>query len=472
MVNHAPRRKRCGLAKPKVHTDSNDTIAAVATPAGRGGIGIIRVSGPQAEQLLQQTIGRMIAPRQASFTRFLDHNRTVIDEGIVLWFKGPDSFTGEDLFELHAHGSPIVLDLLLQTLIGSGARLAQPGEFSRRAFESGKYDLSQLEAIAELINSSSARAARCAQRVVQGEFSMRINRLTTALRRLRVAVEASIDFADEDIEHATAEAWHKEIQTVCSQLAQLRCAAAAGVRLSNVAQAVIVGCPNAGKSSLLNRLARRDVAIVSDIAGTTRDILTAPVTVNGMTLSIADTAGLRNGCAIADDAIEREGIRRAQTAAATADLVLVVIDATADCQMQESIIMQRLRDTSTPCLWVLNKMDTVVPARQNMLTEALKNDPVLISAKTGKGMFELNLHLGRQLGLEDSSEDVLIARRRHLTALDQAAKHLHKAVPLHASVELFAEELRLGQTALEAITGETTTEDLLGEIFATFCIGK
>ena len=472
MGDHAPHRKHGALADPRVRTASDDTIAAVATPAGKAGIGIIRVSGPRAETLLRQTIGRMIAPRHASFVRFFDSDRTVVDEGIALWFKGPASFTGEDLFELHAHGSPVVLDLLLQTLIGSGARLAQPGEFSRRAFENGKYDLSQLEAVTELINSSSSRAARSAQRVVQGEFSRRINTLIAALQRLRVAVEASIDFVDEDIEHATMETWRREIRAVRDQLAQLHRAAAAGLRLSTGAQVVIVGCPNVGKSSLLNRLAQRDAAIVSDIAGTTRDILTVPVTVDGIALSIADTAGLRDIGATTGDAIEREGIRRARSAVATADLVLVVIDATSDYRMQKSMIGRQISDTSAPRIWVLNKTDLVTPARQKTLATAIGSEPVCVSARTGAGASALHRCLVAKLGLEDSSEDIWVARRRHLSALNQAATHLRAAARAHAAVELFAEELRLGQTALEAITGATTTEDLLGEIFATFCVGK
>ncbi len=451
---------------------SNDTIAAVATPAGKGGIGIIRVSGLSAEPLLRQIIGKTITPRRACFTCFFDHDRQVIDEGIVLWFKGPASFTGEDLFELHAHGSPVVLDLLLQTLIKAGARLAQPGEFSRRAFENNKYDLSQLEAVSELIHSTGVQAARSAQRVLQGEFSARIHAVVSALRHLRVSVEAAIDFADEDIEHATTKDWQAQLQTTCDQLTQLQQSATEGARLSAGAQVVIIGCPNVGKSSLLNRLAQCDAAIVSDIAGTTRDVLTTAISVRGLTLSIMDTAGLRDKKAVTGDPIEREGMRRARAAMATADAALIVIDASIDYCGQERTLANDLSASDVPCLWVLNKIDLITPTQRTALLEKVKTCTVLVSAKTGAGIGELGQRLIKELGLTDSCEDTLIARRRHLIALNQAATHLREAKGVVSSNELFAEELRLAQTALEIITGETSNEDLLEEIFATFCIGK
>ncbi|MEX0431472.1 tRNA uridine-5-carboxymethylaminomethyl(34) synthesis GTPase MnmE [Spiribacter insolitus] len=443
------------------------TICAVATPSGRGGIGVIRVSGPQTAEIARAVAGPLPPAREAAWRRFRGAEGETLDEGLILWFPGPGSFTGEDVAELQGHGGPIVMDRLLQRLLGLGARLAEPGEFSQRAFLNGRMDLTRAEAIADLIEAGSEAAARAAVRSLRGEFARTVDQLVERLTGLRVHLEAGIDFAEEPLDGLALDDVTHRITALEGDLAETRRRAAQGQQLQEGLTVVIAGRPNAGKSSLLNALAGRDAAIVTELAGTTRDVLDAHLHIDGMPLRVLDTAGLREG----GDVVEQEGVRRARQAMAAADRILLVVEDAAggDADDQSGVAsIERELPPGIPMTRVINKIDlTQRPA-------GLAGEAVAVSALTGAGMDTLRDHLRGRLDVSDS-EAVFIARRRHLQSLDQAGAALaeaHAAAADELGEELVAESLRQAQQHLGEITGTVTTEDLLGRIFSTFCIGK
>lgn len=442
------------------------TIVALATPPGIGGVAVIRVSGAATPAIARALLGALPAPRRAAYRRFRDADGGVIDHGIALYFPAPHSFTGEDVLELHAHGSPVVVDLLIQRIVTLGARLARPGEYSERAFLNGKLDLAQLEAIADLINAQSETAARSALRSLDGEFSRRVHAVVEDLARLRMYVEAAIDFPEEEIDFLADARIATALATLTRALAALNDAARQGVLLNTGMTVVLAGAPNVGKSSLLNALAARDAAIVSDIPGTTRDVVHAPVHLDGLPLHVLDTAGLRPS----PDAIEREGMARAQAAMTRADRILFVLDDSADAATQAGARAQLPADI--PHTVVYNKID--VSGRTSGAV-ATANNAVAVSARTGAGIDALRAHLKACMGYQPAGEGTFIARRRHLDAIARARGHVdHARVALMSNKagELVAEELKQAQHALGEITGAFTPEDLLDRIFASFCIGK
>jgi tRNA modification GTPase len=448
---------------------ANDTIAAVATPAGRGGVGIVRVSGPAVETIAAAVLGRLPAPRHARYARFLDADGETLDEGLALYFPAPASFTGEPVLELHGHGGPVVLDLVLARLLALGARAARPGEFSQRAYLNDKMDLAQAEAIADLIDSASAKAARAALHSLQGVFSEQVHALVESLIQLRVYVEAAIDFPDEEgIDFLADTELVRRLDGVNATLGALRENAHQGQLLRDGMRVVIAGRPNAGKSSLLNRLAGRDAAIVTHVPGTTRDVLREHIQLDGMPLHVIDTAGLRDGA----DLVEQEGIRRAWAEIENADRVLVVVDDTLGVDDAVEAILSRL-PPGVPRTLILNKAD--LSGRPTTLETTDWGPAVRLSARTGDGLDRLRSHLESCMGYESGGEGLFMARRRHLQALDQASDCLTRAerqIRDARAGELAAEELRLAQQALGEITGAFTSDDLLGRIFASFCIGK
>ena len=440
-----------------------DTIVAAATPPGRGGVGIVRLSGPKAGDILTAMAGDLPTARYATYRQFVDADGRSMDSGLVLWFPGPDSFTGESVAELHGHGGPVVMSLLIDTAIQLGARRAEPGEFSRRAFLNGRLDLVQAEAIADLIDSGTTQAARAAHRSLSGAFSVAVNKLTEQLIRLRLHVEAAIDFPDEDIDFLADDALQAEVRTCKAAFDELTTRAGAGRLLRDGLQVVIVGKPNAGKSSLLNQLSGQEAAIVTEVAGTTRDVLREHIDVGGLSVELIDTAGLREN----PDTIEAEGIRRARKALASADAVLWIQDAAADEQATPD---EALPDV--PVLILRNKTD-LTGDKAGLVSDA----PMVlnVSAKTGEGLEDLRAALLRLAGYRDAGEGAFTARQRHVDALEQAQGHFEtgrEALDKDRAGEIFAEELRLAQEALTGITGEFTSDDLLGRIFAEFCIGK
>ena len=450
-----------------------DTIAAVATAPGRGGIGVIRLSGPDAYSIAQALCGdRELKPRQAHYRNFT-HDEQLIDQGIALFFPGPNSFTGEDVVELQGHGGPVILDQLLQAAIHLGARQARPGEFSERAFLNDKIDLAQAEAIADLIEAGSSQAARNALRSLQGVFSEKIEDLVESLTHLRIYVEASIDFPEEEIDFLGDGKVAKDLQQLQQQLRAVEAEARQGSILREGMQVAIAGRPNAGKSSLLNALAGRDAAIVTDIAGTTRDILREHIHIDGMPLQFADTAGLRDS----PDQVEQIGIQRAWEEIRHADRVLLVVDAeqthSLDPEEAWPEFTAQLPDPEKLTL-VLNKIDlTDYSAGLQAHTEGV---PVIaISAKTGAGLDALKEHLKQCMGYSGGAEGTFSARRRHLEALERAKAFIEQgASQLNASGagELLAEDLRQAQQSLGEITGDVSADELLGKIFGSFCIGK
>lgn len=450
-----------------INMKTNDTIAAQATPTGRGGVGIIRVSGPQAAHIAQQLLGAVPAPRVAEYRRFHATNGEVIDMGLALYFPAPHSFTGEDVLELQGHGGPVVMDLLLQAVITQGARLARPGEFSERAYLNDKLDLAQAEAVADLIDAGSAQAARAALRSLQGEFSQQIHHLVEAVTRLRVYVEAAIDFADEEIDFLQEGQVNQTISGLQAELVAIQRKAHQGRVLKEGIHVVLAGQPNAGKSSLLNALAGHDAAIVTPIPGTTRDVLREEISLDGMPLHVIDTAGLRES----SDLVEQEGIRRTWLAIEKSDCVLFLVDATHGWQDQDKQLLEKL-PVKLPVIVVLNKIDLVdLPGG---VVEQTPRTTIRISATSGAGLAELIEILKQQVGYQASNTGVFSARRRHLIALEEAATALQRAeqVARDGQGELIAEELRQVQQALGQITGEVSSDDLLGRIFASFCIGK
>ncbi len=438
----------------------SDTIAAIATPTGQGGVGIIRISGPRAAEVSKIISGLCPAPRYAHYGVFSDKNKNTIDSGLTLYFKKPFSFTGEDVIEFHAHGGPVILDILLKEILQHDVRPARAGEFTERAFLNDKIDLTQAEAIADLIAADSEQAARAAIRSMQGEFSVVIQQLVEDLTRLRIYVESALDFPEEEIDFLADDAISEKLKAVELELQKVKTSAQQGRLLKEGMTVVIAGKPNAGKSSLLNQLAGQDSAIVTEVPGTTRDILREHIQIDGLPLHIIDTAGLRDS----DDVVEQEGIKRAKQMIENADRILFVVDVNDD----EQAMMQTLPADIGKTI-IYNKID-----RTDHVAE-IKGQDIYLSAKTGVGIDLLKQHLKDCMGYQQKTEGQFIARRRHLDAIDVAENHLQLADKnLHVlkAGELLAEELRFAQEALSSITGEFSSDDLLGRIFSDFCIGK
>ncbi|OOF23554.1 tRNA uridine-5-carboxymethylaminomethyl(34) synthesis GTPase MnmE [Salinivibrio proteolyticus] len=450
-----------------------DTIVAQATATGRGGVGIVRVSGPLAHEIGTKMTGRELVPRRADYLPFLDQEGQPIDQGIALFFKGPNSFTGEDVIELQGHGGPVIMDMLIQRISAfDGVRAARPGEFSERAFLNDKLDLAQAEAIADLIDASSEQAARSALQSLQGAFSKQVNQLVEKVIHLRMYVEAAIDFPDEEIDFLSDGKVASDLGHIIERLALLRKEANQGAIMRDGMKVVIAGRPNAGKSSLLNALSGKESAIVTEIAGTTRDVLREHIHIDGMPLHIIDTAGLRD----ASDEVERIGIERAWSEIEHADRVLFMVDGTTTTATDPAQIwpefVSRLPEGMGMTV-IRNKADIT----EEPLGLCAVSEPALIrlSAKTGEGVDALRQHLKACMGYAGGSEGSFMARRRHLDALANAAHHLdigQAQLEGYMAGEILAEELRLTQQHLNTITGEFTADDLLGKIFSSFCIGK
>ncbi len=442
-------------------TQSSDTIAAIATAPGAGGVGIVRLSGPRARAIAETVCARPLRPRHAHHARFRDDDASVIDDGLALLFVAPASYTGEDVVELQAHGSPVVLQQLLARCRALGARLARPGEFSERAFLNGRLDLAQAEAVADLIAAGDLRAARAARRSLDGVFSARCEAIAAELLHLRVYVEAMIDFSDEPIDALGGDEVARRIADLADALAALEQDAERGRKLRDGLHVVIVGPPNAGKSSLLNALAGSERAIVTDIAGTTRDLLQETVRIDGAELTLVDTAGLRE----AGDAIEREGMRRARAELQRADLALVVVDAREPERGLAAVAADV--DAVADRIVVHNKIDLAAPGPRAA-------GALAVSARTGAGLDALRAQLQRRLGAGTAGEGAFTARQRHVDALREAAAALDEAATTlrGEALELTAEALRSAHDAVGTITGRVGADDLLGHIFSSFCIGK
>jgi tRNA modification GTPase len=452
---------------------ASDTIVAIATPPGRGGVGIVRVSGKALEALAGALCSKALAPRCATHTQFKDASGTTLDDGIALFFKAPASFTGEDVLELHAHGSPMVLQALVRRAIELGARHAEPGEFTKRAYLNGKLDLAQAEAVADVIDAATESAARAAVRSLTGEFSKRIKALQDTLIRLRMFVEATLDFPEEDVEFIEKERATEKLNQTRNALQAVIKQAARGQLLHDGIRIVLAGAPNVGKSSLLNALAGDDVAIVTPIAGTTRDTIKSRISIKGLPVEVIDTAGLRD----TNDEVERIGIERTRAAIRDADLAILLIDATSNSASKDVEALTRELPEKLPRIVVHNKIDLLTTAvaplssHESLHSAAIE---ILVSAKTGEGLDELRNAVAAKVGYDYKEEGTFIARERHLNALNRAMQHIDSAQQHldHIALELFAEELRLSHQALGEITGEFTADDLLGEIFSRFCIGK
>lgn len=443
-----------------------DTIAAIATASGRGGIGVVRLSGNNLQPWIEGLSGKpSLLPRIATFNNFLGANGEVIDQGILLYFPAPYSFTGEEVLELQGHGGSVVMSLLLQRCLELGARLAEPGEFTRRAYLNDKIDLAQAESIADLIDAASIEAAKSAMRSLRGDFSQAVHQLVEQLIGLRMLVEATLDFPDEEIDFLTSADAFGKLADIESQLAKVFDNARQGSLLREGMHVVLIGRPNAGKSSLLNRLAGEDVAIVTPIAGTTRDAIRQHIEIEGVSVHIIDTAGLR----ATHDEVEKIGIARTWAAVAQANVAVLLIDSESGVTAEDRKIVDSLPAT-LPLIRVFNKID--LRDEPPRLEEQSRGADIYLSAKTGEGLDLLRQHLLAVIGWKHVGESVFLARERHLQALRQAQEHLGWARNSAAQTEILAEELRLTQEALSAITGEFTSDDLLGEIFSRFCIGK
>lgn len=440
------------------------TIVAIATAAGRGGIGIIRLSGHDLAPFVRAILGKSLVPRQATHSSFLDAQGDVIDDGIALFFPSPHSYTGEDVLELQGHGGIAITQLVLQRCIELGAKLAQPGEFTQRAFLNDKLDLAQAESVADLIDATTSQAAKSAMRSLQGEFSQVIYRLLEKLIRLRMLTEAMLDFPDEEIDEFTVAQQQSGLDELLAELEQTIKVASQGSLLREGAHIVLIGQPNVGKSSLLNRLSGEDIALVSDVPGTTRDVIRQAIQINGIPLHIIDTAGLRE----AHDKVEQMGIARTHGAVLKADVVLLVLDATRGMGPDEQKIIDDL-PAGIPCIRVFNKID--LTGQKEQQEEDNRVYSLYLSAKTGAGLELLRETLLAVIGWHQEA-GVFMARERHVQALTKAYGHLKNAVLVLGRMELLAEELRLVQESLSLITGEFTPDDLLGEIFSSFCIGK
>jgi tRNA modification GTPase len=446
--------------------NDDDIIAAIATAPGRSGIGVVRVSGPELRSLMAGVTGSTLPPRRAAVRDFIDARGDVIDQGIALFFPAPQSYTGQDVLELQAHGGPVVLHLLLQRCFELGARAAHPGEFTRRAYLGDKLDLAQAESVADLIDAATAAAARGALRSLRGAFSERIEELARALVELRTLVEAALDFPDEEIDFIQRGDGDGRLSRLRAKLEEVLSASRQGSLLREGMHVVLAGQPNVGKSSLLNQLVGEDLAIVTEIPGTTRDAVRQSINLNGVPAHVIDTAGLRES----SDPVERLGIARTWSAIERADVVLMLVDATLGETPADRDILQKL-PVALPRMRVLNKIDLLghPPGRER--TGDLTT--LRISAKTGAGLDLLKQALLESVGWQaGSGEGLFMARARHVQALTQAGHYLESAARSFDKLELFAEELRLAHTTLGTITGEFTSDDLLGEIFSHFCIGK
>lgn len=446
-------------------TNFTDTIAAIATANGAGGIGVVRVSGPLSRQIAADILGHCPAPRYAAYLDFKQANGDLIDRGIAIFYPNPNSYTGEDVLELQAHGGTALMQILLARCIALGARQAEPGEFTRRAYLNDKMDLAQAEAVADVINAATVEAAQSAVRSLSGAFSQRINILLSKLIDLRMYVEACLDFPEEEIDFITQGRVGEKLSAIITELASVFANARQGSLLREGINVVLVGQPNVGKSSLMNQLAGEEVAIVTSIAGTTRDTIKNAIQINGVPLHIIDTAGLRE----TEDEVEKFGIARTWASLQTAHIALLLVDAAHGITETEKSILDRLPQEIAK-IWVHNKIDvTQEPAQVEEKNQATH---IYLSAKTGMGVDLLKAELLKLAGYQNQSEGVFMARARHLQALNEVDAHLQQAAQQIGSAELVAEELRLAQEALSSITGEFTPDDLLGEIFSKFCIGK
>jgi len=447
----------------------NDTIAAIATPPGMGGVGIVRVSGPDTPRIAQTILGRQPEVRRAIFMTFHAADGSAVDQGLAIYFAAPGSFTGEDVVEFHGHGGPVVMNELLQAVLAAGARLANPGEFTERAFHNGKLDLAQAEAVADLIAASSDAAARAALRSLAGEFSRRVSRIDAEIVATRVHIEATLDFPEDDIDAVRFAEFGRRLEVAKASIESLLHDSHQGQLLRDGMSVVLSGRPNAGKSSLLNCLAGRDAAIVSEHPGTTRDIVREQIDIDGLPLHFADTAGLRS----ARDSIEAEGVRRARQEISSADRILLVVDDQAEGEGEIKLLLAEL-SPSSPVTLVRNKIDLTGRAAGEIANGQFGIPEIWISASQNLGVNLVREHLKTCMGFQPAGEGTFTARRRHLDALRAARDDVDRAINEHQQrrPELLAECLRRAHRSLGQITGEFTTDDLLGEIFASFCIGK
>ena len=464
---------------PAIETD---TICAIATPVGRSGIGIVRLSGPDVAKACEELLGFLPSPRHAHYCDFLDADQTVIDQGVAIYYQSPDSFTGEDILELQGHGGVYVLNAVLERVLLLDIRLAGPGEFSERAFLNDKIDLLQAEAIADLIDANSKQAVQSAMRTLRGQFSEVVHHLVTMLTTIRVSVEAAIDFSDEDIDLMADAKVEESIKETLNQISGVYAQAEQGALLKDGLQVVITGIPNAGKSSLLNALSGIDSAIVTDIPGTTRDLLKEEISIDGMPIHIIDTAGLRTS----DNIVEIEGVKRTHGAIETADQILLVFDCTAPEQDVDKVLQplnlaeksaDSIESILTRCTLIYNKIDLLdnTPSKDTILYKNKELSKIHLSAKQGTGIGMLRDHLKTCAGFRPTEETAFVARERHLAELKKAEKLIKNSLlqlSKGSHLELVAEDLRLAQNHLSTITGQFTSDDLLGEIFSSFCIGK
>ena len=464
---------------PAIETD---TICAIATPVGRSGIGIVRLSGPDVAKACEEILGFLPSPRHAHYCDFLDADQTVIDQGVAIYYQSPDSFTGEDILELQGHGGVYVLNAVLERVLLLDIRLAGPGEFSERAFLNDKIDLLQAEAIADLIDANSKQAVQSAMRTLRGQFSELVHGLVTMLTTIRVSVEAAIDFSDEDIDLMADAKVEESIKETLNQISGVYAQAEQGALLKDGLQVVITGIPNAGKSSLLNALSGIDSAIVTDIPGTTRDLLKEEISIDGMPIHIIDTAGLRTS----DNIVEIEGVKRTHGAIETADQILLVFDCTAPEQDVDKVLQplnlaeksaDSIESILTRCTLIYNKIDLLdnAPSKDTILYKNKELSKIHLSAKQGTGIGMLRDHLKTCAGFRPTEETAFVARERHLAELKKAEKLIKNSLlqlSKGSHLELVAEDLRLAQNHLSTITGQFTSDDLLGEIFSSFCIGK
>jgi tRNA modification GTPase len=449
----------------QVTSNKKETIAAIATASGSGGIGVVRVSGPAAQSIATKILGHCPKPRYAAYLPFMDADDQLIDRGIAIYYAAPNSYTGEDVLELQAHGGPALLQILLGRCLALGARQAAPGEFTRRAYLNEKMDLAQAEAVADVINAATTEAAKSAMRSLSGEFSNRINLLLSRLIELRMYVEACLDFPEEEIDFITQGNVEQKIKDILLALQKIYGEAKQGNLLREGMTVVLVGQPNVGKSSLINQLAAEEVAIVTSIAGTTRDTIKSAIQINGIPLHVVDTAGLRE----TEDEIERFGIARTWRALENANIALLLVDSTHGITEIEKSIIERL-PKDFPKIWVHNKID--LNSKSPSVEQINQELHIYLSAKTGDGLDLLREHLLKLIGWQSTSEGVFMARTRHLEAIKQVEQFLAVGIQSINQSEIVAENLRMAQEALNSITGEFTPDDLLGEIFSKFCIGK
>ena len=448
--------------------NGSNTIAAISTAPGAGGIGVVRVSGPLALEIGQKISGAILVPRIANFHNFKDLNGTLIDQGLILFFSAPHSFTGEDIIELQCHGGTVVTQSILNLCLKNGAKLAEPGDFTKRAYLNNKIDLAQAESVADLINASTEEAAQGAVNSLSGKFSIEINNLLKNLIELRMYVEACLDFPEEDIDFISEGNVKDKLQHLSETMMHIMQAASQGQLLRDGISLVLVGQPNVGKSSLLNQLSGEDKAIVTDIPGTTRDAITSDINLNGIPLNIIDTAGLRE----TDDPIEKFGIEKTWSSLEKGHVALFLVEASKGITDYEQSILGRLpKDIKQ--IWIFNKIDLL---NGKAKLKKLNNDQIVyMSAKTGEGLDLLKQAILNEVGFKENSEgseNKFIARKRHLEALESVHHSLQNAQLNIASAELVAEELTIAQKYLCSITGEFSSDDLLGEIFSQFCIGK